>query len=341
LGEDGDKPTDEKPKDDLKTTMGRSKSQKNKKNKEEMRAALEAKEEEQENWRYFSKVRPDRFGNLEPTLTKVNKFAVVPAGMIPDDVKNVMNNIDDRLKDEGIDAPPIVAEQEEQDFKRIEFKLLEFDWIFRGESAKMFIEELAQTSNDNIFQVESIQVGIRFLWDFYQPEIIKKIYIPYMVYFLCFVIYASFIFESAIGEVAKYIFAVPCIGYSAYILYMEVKQFFDQGKKYFEMPSFIWNFIDILSSWLVILFVVMDVMSGLFSGEGVFIFMRAIASITVFLLWLKFFTFLRIFNSFSAFIRMIIEMFKDMAIFMAMLILGVLSFANAFYILDQHKPVYE
>jgi len=87
----------------------------------------------------------------------------------------------------------------DEEFKRIEFKILEFDWIFRGESAKMFIEELAQASSDRIFTVESVKTSIRFLWGFYQPEIIKKIYIPYMAYFLSFVIYVSLVYGSEWG----------------------------------------------------------------------------------------------------------------------------------------------
>jgi hypothetical protein len=116
---------------------------------------------------------------------------------------------------------------------------------------------------------------------------------------------------------------------------MEFKQFLDQGRQYFEMPSFMWNLLDIVSSNLVILFLVMDVLSD-FLKTPPDNFLRIIASVSVFLLWLKFFSFLRIFSNFSTFIRMIIEMFKDMATFLSMLILGILSFANAFYILDQH-----
>jgi len=63
--------------------------------------------------------------------------------------------------------------------------------------------------------------------------------------------------------------------------------------------------------------------------------LRIFAAVACFLLWLKFFSYLRIFNKFSSFIRMIMEMFKDMSIFLAMLLLGILSFANTYYVLDQ------
>lgn len=248
------------------------------------------------------------------------------------DIDQVPSELADRLPD----IPNMGNADEEQQFRRIEFQILEFDWIFRGNSAKMFIEELAQTPNDNVFTVTTVSTAIKFLWEFYQPEIIKKIYIPYMIYFFSFVLYASFIYGSAIGDWGlKYVFGVWCIGYSAYILYMETKQFIEQGSKYFTMPAFIWNALDIISSLLVVMFVLTDCLGFLFQPPETFL--RIVASISVFLLWLKFFSFLRIFESFSAFIRMIIEMFKDMATFLSMLILGILSFANAFYILDRAK----
>jgi len=124
------------------------------------------------------------------------------------------------------------------------------------------------------------------------------------------------------------------LGYSGYILMMEFRQFIDQGSKYFEMPSFIWNFLDIFSSSLVILFLALDLFNS-FSSLVPDVVLRGLAAIVTFLLWLKFFSYLRIFNSFSSFIRMIMEMFKDMGIFLTMLLLGILSFANTYYVLDQ------
>lgn len=294
-----------------------------------MQEKIEAKQADLENWQYFDKTRDKRMELLEPTFKKKNKFGVIPKELMNDErMKQLAEKGGDQFKE-------LLNDDDDEEFKRIELKVLEFDWVFRGDSAKMFIEELATTPNDNIFTVESIQTSIRFLWDFYQPEIIKKIYIPYMVYFLSFVLYASAIYGSQFGEYGpKYLFAIYCIGYSGYILFMEFKQFLDQGTKYFEMPSFMWNLLDIVSSNLVIFFLVLDVVSG-FTTFIPEVYIRIIAATAAFLLWLKFFTFLRVFNNFSAFIRMIIEMMRDMSTFLSMLVLGILSFANTYYILDQ------
>ena len=50
------------------------------------------------------------------------------------------------------------------EYKRVESYALEFDWIFRGENAKNFIEYLATTSNDTIFAIDTIKIAINFLW---------------------------------------------------------------------------------------------------------------------------------------------------------------------------------
>ena len=61
---------------------------------------------------------------------------------------------------------------------------------------------------------------------------------------------------------------------------------------------------------------------------------KAIGAAAVFVLWLKLFYFLRLFKPTSAFISMIIEMFIDIKIFFLIFFIGVLAFANTYYVLD-------
>jgi len=49
----------------------------------------------------------------------------------------------------------------------------------------------------------------------------------------------------------------------------------------------------------------------------------------------RLFYYLRIFRPTSSFIRMIIEMFKDIRIFLLIFFIGIFAFANFYYILDQ------
>jgi hypothetical protein len=72
------------------------------------------------------------------------------------------------------------------DTKRIETGAVEFDWIFRGNNARGFIEHLACNSNDSIFAVYTIKVIVNFLWGRFFYHIRNKIFIPWMIYFILF-----------------------------------------------------------------------------------------------------------------------------------------------------------
>jgi hypothetical protein len=101
-----------------------------------------------------------------------------------------------------------------------------------------------------------------------------------------------------------------------------------QGKNYFMSSSIFWNIVDLSSTSMVIAFVSADFAEA---SEEVG---RNIASVAVFLLWVKLFYFLRIFHPTAAFIRMITEIVKDMTTFTFILILAIIAFANCFYIID-------
>lgn len=115
-------------------TKSTRKSKKPKLSKQEMKAKLEAKEEGFDKWRDLQNCRTQKLSQLEPTYKGANKYGVLRADMIPEELKH---------KAEEAGLPNVLEETADEEFKRIEFKILEFDWIFRGDSAKMYIEELA------------------------------------------------------------------------------------------------------------------------------------------------------------------------------------------------------
>jgi hypothetical protein len=64
-----------------------------------------------------------------------------------------------------------------------------------------------------------------------------------------------------------------------------------------------------------------------------------IGSLAVFALWLKLFYFMRLFKPTSSFIRMILEMFVDIKIFLFIFFCAIFGFANSFMILDYTPTV--
>jgi len=62
-----------------------------------------------------------------------------------------------------------------------------------------------------------------------------------------------------------------------------------------------------------------------------------VASVALFLMWFKLFYWMRLFKSFSAFIRMIAEIMKDIQVFLVMLIIALGAFANVIYVLNLNR----
>jgi len=64
---------------------------------------------------------------------------------------------------------------------------------------------------------------------------------------------------------------------------------------------------------------------------------RLIASIAIFIIWLKMFFWMRLFESTSGFIRMLTETLLDIKVFMIMLMLCLFMFGNTTLILNQNR----
>lgn len=85
-----------------------------------------------------------------------------------------------------------------------------------------------------------------------------------------------------------------------------------------------WNYFDIALIACNTLFVLDINILRSQSNEAV----RKIASIGMFLMWLKFFYWLRTFKATSMFIRLVVETIKDIGVFMLVFALSVVAFAN-------------
>jgi len=101
-------------------------------------------------------------------------------------------------------------------------------------------------------------------------------------------------------------------------------------REYFYSRRTIWNIIDLASSMLIIAFGVI-ILGDFRAGSAVVI----LAGFTSFLLWIKLLYFMRLFKPTSSFIRMIIEMFKDIWTFLLIFFISIFAFANFYYILDK------
>jgi hypothetical protein len=80
---------------------------------------------------------------------------------------------------------------------RIKMCTIEFDWIFEGDSGKMFVDELARSENHDLFDVDTIKISLNFLWSVYFWKLVWRTFIPYLVFMSMFFAYSGFIFDSS------------------------------------------------------------------------------------------------------------------------------------------------
>lgn len=63
-----------------------------------------------------------------------------------------------------------------------------------------------------------------------------------------------------------------------------------------------------------------------------------ISAVAIIIMWLKIFTFLRIFKWTNAIYRIVVEIVKDMIPFLLLFFLIISAFNNAFYVLAHNDP---
>jgi hypothetical protein len=66
-------------------------------------------------------------------------------------------------------------------------------------------------------------------------------------------------------------------------------------------------------------------------------FLQVIGGVAIMFMWMKMFYWMRLFKPFSAFIRMITQIFVDVKVFLVMLIISLLAFANIIFVLNWNR----
>jgi hypothetical protein len=87
-----------------------------------------------------------------------------------------------------------------------------------------------------------------------------------------------------------------------------------------------WNIIDLISLIINLAYIAVVL------TKMRFIEARPLGACCVFIMWLKMFYFLRLFNTTASIIRLIIQVFKDMTTFAIVLFIAIIGFGNTFYI---------
>jgi hypothetical protein len=240
------------------------------------------------------------------------------------------------------------TDEQDSNVKRVKVEAIDFDWIFgeNGKNAENFIRLLTQQDNTKMFVQKSIRVFIELLWEHYQPAIVRKVFFKYIFYLILVIGLSSqiagaylHILTTGRNDDHAALYKVETVGFSVGILFfwlfffkIEIQQLIQLGWGYFGDT---WNVIDMTSLVLNMSQIVtlnINVWAGKIIIDANLI--RAIGAVGCFVMWVKVFYWMRLFKSTAPFVTLIMTTLADIKVFMIMLIIIILAFANFYYILN-------
>jgi len=65
--------------------------------------------------------------------------------------------------------------------KRVMVRVLDFDFLFQNENSNSMITVLSK-ANSKVLTRKSIKAFVKLMWQEYQPAIIRKVFLPYLIY---------------------------------------------------------------------------------------------------------------------------------------------------------------
>lgn len=85
--------------------------------------------------------------------------------------------------------------------KRVSVEALDMDWIFLNDNCRVVLRLLATEANNLVLVTKSIKTFVDLMWKYYQPVIIRRIFLPYLIYLfivvqLCSRLVAPFILHK-------------------------------------------------------------------------------------------------------------------------------------------------
>lgn len=145
--------------------------------------------------------------------------------------------------------------------KRVEVFGIEFDWVLSTSEGEEFLQQLSETENLGFFEIDVVKHIIMFQWSYFLPKIIIYLFTPFIVHFLLFVLYTTWILDKKYNYyekwnnwyTASFSMGIAILVFQVFFIYIEIHQLIFHKLNYFK--SF-WNMLDISSILLNIAVVV-------------------------------------------------------------------------------------
>ena len=229
--------------------------------------------------------------------------------------------------------------------RQVEVQMLNITWIFAsGCGFRELVAALANTPHESVFSTNLVMTLVKIFEDKYIAEIKLWCFIPYILYFVFTVVFYTVFTSGGIhnfseGEqvIAGFIgFFIICL--DCYFLFFEFVIMMRDGMTDY-MTTDPFNYVDMLTAFLNFFIVAMTLTESkshvMTTKEESNI--RAITALTVFLMWIKSFYWLRFFTSYSKYVRLIKATLYDMRFFLTIFCFLLMAFGNALMILNEGR----
>ena len=214
---------------------------------------------------------------------------------------------------------------------------------FNEPTADAFFVSLGEKADIELFANKSIQVIIDFKYPFIMKWILIKLLAPFVLFLTIYVISNNWIEmefiknpDSKKWETLNTIFAILLLIVATYFFAIESFQLKTQGPTYFLSP---WNAIDMLPPILMYVYYIRVLIDNkTLTDKDDLELNLYLKTVTTFFMWTKALYFLRIFESFAYLIRMIVRVIIDMKVFLLVLLIVIMAFADSFYGIIRNNP---
>jgi len=218
--------------------------------------------------------------------------------------------------------------------KQVEAKILDFDWVFNGDNSAKFIKILCETENNEVFACDQVRVFLDFMWQGYYKAIFDSLFVPFVCYFTSFVLYATY-FANVDTPTLSFSFMFKLLTlivlgktFMTFVILEAVEFRSDMGGYFVNIR----NYVDLCSLVLNALYVFFQLTGSMEQKT-----LNIMAAFAVFLLYMKLFYWMKLFKPYSAFIRVITEIGKDIRVFSIMLLICLACFANVLMLMQHNR----
>ncbi|CDW82402.1 serine threonine protein kinase [Stylonychia lemnae] len=191
-----------------------------------------------------------------------------------------------------------------------------------------FMQVLEQSNNEDLFESELIQIVLSFKWDKYAFKFHLLSFLQFFVFLVNFIvdIYFLVLYEDDRSFYQQWALKVIGAAYIFFQIQYEIKTILVQG--ILSYLSEYWNYVDI---FLILLYAGSATIDLMHVHMGI---ERLLYSICLIFVFIKFFSYLRIFQGFSFLVQMLRAVFVDLKFFIALYGIVIVLYGLIFTLLE-------